>query len=293
MLGAFLFLLASIQTIDANTFPKKPGTWTYQGSLIDPMNGQTIAKIVGLELFHSVPDPKSSDCECFVSRKLFCYTDKDQKTPLDYYRRRFNGPKRRIPLSQSVVSSDALVRYYGQYISTEFDTGKSVLGKIEPTESNTSSSLKVFTTPTRGPIRTEDLSNAHHGDTSSASTTPRRHSWIQFGTMGTQPQRGVRETYDYRNDKVLYTRYGEGPVWYGPGRMAQLELTGQHYEAPRDVPIPDALQDYIPKDFWQIPEQESLASFAKHKKSIERSWWTRLRAATQFTVGERQSFDRH
>jgi hypothetical protein len=84
-------------------------------------------------------------------------------------------------------------------------------------------------------------------DSASSTMVVPRSAWIQLGgsdksskgvgALGT----GARETYVYRssldeNDEttttVRYTRYGEAPVWYGPGRFCQLELTGRRLLLP-------------------------------------------------------------
>ena len=92
--------------------------------------------------------------------------------------------------------------------------------------------------------------------------SPKRASLVQFGssdgTMETKHKFGARETYSYRNisndatanskkgrqwfpfsrlrsrakmtstsPTVYYTRYGEGPPFYAPGRMCMLELRGR------------------------------------------------------------------
>jgi len=71
-------------------------------------------------------------------------------------------------------------------------------------------------------------------------TSPERSAWIQVGSND-QPNEaskyGARETYHYDLDldsrkstkpcTLRYTRYGEGPIWYGPGRLCTLELTGK------------------------------------------------------------------
>jgi hypothetical protein len=91
---------------------------------------------------------------------------------------------------------------------------------------------------------------------------------IQFGqsTAENQGRFGARETYHYdilvENDKprqqrftflpwrmrpkertdalshcsVRYTRYGEGPPWYGPGRLCTLELSGKRVTDLSQVP---------------------------------------------------------
>lgn len=92
--------------------------------------------------------------------------------------------------------------------------------------------------------------------------SPKRASLVQFGssdgTMETKHKFGARETYSYRNipndatmnsnkrrqwfpfsllrsqtkmtsanPTLYYTRYGEGPPFYAPGRMCMLELRGK------------------------------------------------------------------
>lgn len=271
----FLFLLGSFLVVDANVpFPKQPGIWTYEGSLIDPMNGHVVARVVGLERVVLLTPPQE-DC-CCISRKVFCYTNDNNSKPLEFYRARSNGPQRRIPLDQAVVQSNARIRYLSpqHVLVTEFlDTGNVVVGKIEPDDSL----WKIVTTPVKN-FRIEDLKDDE-------KNPPPRQSWIQLGgSMKTNPKQQVRETYDYRHHGQLsYVRYGEGPVWYGPGRTAQLELTGRYYK--EGAPIPPALVGHIPEDFWDNFETTEVC------REVKRSWWTRLRAATQFTVGERQHYD--
>jgi hypothetical protein len=194
--------------------------------------------------------------------------------------------------------------------------------------------LKVYTTPQ--PRRHDWLQKIANQEASSTTNVEnakekalRRHSIIQFGgsaSAGQQQQyRGVRETYEYRQDSsgrpvVSYTRYGEGPVWYGLGRMVQLELTGKHYDfdiddndnddddndaaaARRVVPIPTVLADFIPKDFWnkeptttgRVENEKDDETSARWKfpqqqqqqgGAIIGTWFTRFRSATSFSVGD-------
>lgn len=87
-----------------------------------------------------------------------------------------------------------------------------------------------------------------------AIASPGRSALIQFGQSSAEKQGrfGARETYHYTTIEapqlhpavhwfrktfkkeletdscsVRYTRYGEGPPWYGPGRLCTLELTGK------------------------------------------------------------------
>jgi len=48
---------------------------------------------------------------------------------------------------------------------------------------------------------------------------------------------GNEQTMDpYRSCTVRYTRYGEAPAWYGPGKMCTLELWGRRVESVADAP---------------------------------------------------------
>jgi hypothetical protein len=248
----------------------------------------------------------------------------------------------------SIGSIESTIRYLanGQCLYTEFVNGQSAAwGRIETTappssrhDDDSSRRLKVFTTPLLPrQMREEDLlqrianlqeSYNNNGAATSAgtTTTPRRHSIVQFGGMGssssggrsTGSPRGVRETYEYRDNVVSYTRYGEGPVWYGLGRMAQLELTGRHYDyiiadddnnndpivaQRQSVPIPTVLADFIPRNFWSrtnlstttsidgsdpfptARQQQQQQQQQQNPGSTIAMWWTRLRSATSFSVG--------
>ena len=87
--------------------------------------------------------------------------------------------------------------------------------------------------------------NTLHNNNKSRRPRP----WLQFGSGGSRKNElGVRETYQFYNTaatattgstelpnnevKVRYTRYGEAPVWYGPGRVCLLELVGTRIDAP-------------------------------------------------------------
>lgn len=99
---------------------------------------------------------------------------------------------------------------------------------------------------------------------------PKRSKLVQFGGSPPQEQTrfGARETYSYtmeptkasnnRNNpfqwfqqwslrrrqhvppldscRVRYTRYGEGPPWYGPGRFCTLELRGRRVDSLQEAP---------------------------------------------------------
>jgi hypothetical protein len=99
------------------------------------------------------------------------------------------------------------------------------------------------------------------GDDTTTTISPKRAAIVSFGPSTKGGGRGggsiARETYQYRMDEdngdddvdsnasdtfskastkrlpsctVRYTRYGEGPVWYGPNRMCALELRGRRID---------------------------------------------------------------
>jgi len=65
-----------------------------------------------------------------------------------------------------------------------------------------------------------------------AGLAPPRAALVSLGDGGasTADASAAHETYRYSfpGGRLSYSRYGEGPVWYGPHRMCRLELRGQH-----------------------------------------------------------------
>ena len=123
---------------------------------------------------------------------------------------------------------------------------------------------------------------------SSATTvSPKRSAWIQFGGSQTEQQGkfGARESYRYSSSsasrsggsskvqKVRYTRYGEAPVWYGPGRMCQLELTGRKLSKKEEdqfgrlVPTAkEAVRQHIPH-FWDFGRHSNRPAWVEEDSS--------------------------
>ena len=125
-------------------------------------------------------------------------------------------------------------------------------------------------------------------DNDSSSATPKRSALVQFGASQTEQnklQYAARETYVYtyttpkygmskkgwfnnpfaksKNGspppaaRVQYTRYGEGPSFYAPGRMCLLELTGRRINSIEQAS--PAIQRLIQE---QIPTFANLSSHA-------------------------------
>jgi hypothetical protein len=127
---------------------------------------------------------------------------------------------------------------------------------------------------------------------SEITVSPKRSALIQFGSSNLEEKHrfGARETYSYSIPKttntdtppssnwwqrlvgrgqdntstqslscrVKYTRYGEGPPFYAPGRMCALELTGRRVETLEDVEhqsplLHQLLRERIPGFFLMHP----------------------------------------
>ena len=143
--------------------------------------------------------------------------------------------------------------------------------KKKKNHSDSSFDFNVFVKPNSP--RVPNLSTLSSSTSSSKDVVvaPKRSQLIQFGTTSSQQQQaaanhqgkfGVRETYSYSTDSspntlqsrprdwldrllrttppeqvsVKYTRYGEGPPWYGAGKYCMLELQGRRVASVQEAP---------------------------------------------------------
>jgi hypothetical protein len=173
---------------------------------------------------------------------------------LDKFRKRPNGPAKYIPLDQAVSVVDSVISTLSStgtsdgtdarctlLLHTECPRGKATWGLAHVPRTNRHDAVHEFSlhaTSKAKPFQRSDIPiHAKNTDTATASavaSSPRRSAWIQFGASSAERNKAsARETYVYRVDQdsqepvLRYSRYGEAPVWYGPGRYCQLELTGQ------------------------------------------------------------------
>jgi hypothetical protein len=166
-------------------------------------------------------------------------------------------------VNQAVALYDAattFVSYKNQLVvHTEWPNGKCIWAKAtSPRETSTKSmDFSVFAKPTLKDLpKLTDASN----DDGDVVIAPKRLQLVQFGASsqeGDHHRFGARETYSYTiqhdpsrspfwlakfwkqgNDfpRVRYTRYGEGPPWYGPGKYCMLELQGRRVKSISDAP---------------------------------------------------------
>jgi len=143
--------------------------------------------------------------------------------------------------------------------------------------------------------------------------SPKRTKLIQFGA-GTESKGafrlGARETYNYfttrpsskssnknqrRRQKrasdqdqvrVRYTRYGEGPPWYGPHKMCTLELKGRRITSMTQIPplsanliadhIPGFLSVHTPIPNVVVVDEEEDATTTTNKNKNNIPWMHRL-----------------
>lgn len=215
-----------------------------------------------------------------LSRKLFCYkSPKEPHKLLSSIKLRHNSPKRLVPTNQAVAVYDTATtlssRHDGKQLvlHTEFPNGKcywaSAESSDEPSEEAASKSLDFTVyTKKRSTDLPELLDEPKNGD---VIVAPKRSRLIQFGASPKQEvgRFGARETYSYTlskapiekrswkfwekqiesppNCSVKYTRYGEGPPWYGPGKYCTLELKGRRLNSSDGVkPLAAAMAAQIP-----------------------------------------------
>jgi hypothetical protein len=199
-----------------------------------------------------------------LSRKLFCYTRADDENKLlNGIRLRPRGPLQVIPSDQAAtvydVATTFIQRGFEWIAHTEWPDGRAVCTSTridasddEEWRTNKRHARTIeFTSYARpqakGKLRLPDLTApipSNQDLNSNPSTiSPKRSALIQFGTSKAETlgKFGARETYLYQmiDDKtstVRYTRYGEAPTWYGPGRMCTLELTGKRVQDMSEIP---------------------------------------------------------
>lgn len=196
-----------------------------------------------------------------LSRKLFCYTRVDEERPtlLRKIRLRPTSPQRPIPVDQAATVFDTATTYiergFGSewLMQTEWPDGRALW-----TRTNVKSNEEVVTAGIRRPTSIEftayarpqprwrqglpDLTQPFRHRRTDVTASPKRSAIIEFGSNADREAAkfGARETYQYSFDNyrcsVRYTRYGEAPVWYGPGRLCTLELTGRRVRDWNELP---------------------------------------------------------
>jgi hypothetical protein len=223
-----------------------------------------------------------SNSTTILSRKLFCYKSPDEPDRLlRSIKLRHNSPTRSIPTNQAVALYDSATTMSSAHdgkqlvLHTEFPNGKCYWATVDNTEKNAGESsagtrsldFTVFTRkrPTDLPTLSPDISSE------GVVVAPKRSKLIQFGASSNfeSSRFGVRETYSYSITKqplpgrgwrfwvkskvvqpvcsVKYTRYGEGPPWYGPGKYLMLEVRGRRaVDMSEASAMPATLASHIP-----------------------------------------------
>lgn len=202
-----------------------------------------------------------------LSRKLFCYHGTDGRL-LQSIRLRPGSPLKRIPMDQAAAVFDTASTFVLKgrkcIVHGEWPDGRSVWSSADWRGSNDDLEFTVYAKPRKGLIAAlMDLAQPGNPE----SVSPRRSSIVQFGPSASENGglAGARETYQYALEavappslaqrlwsrlrrpgsepeifvpscRVRYTRYGEGPVWYGPHRMCTLELHGRRVNRIDEIP---------------------------------------------------------
>ena len=202
-----------------------------------------------------------------LSRRLFCYQSPQQpQRLLDSIRLRPNAPRRRVPMNQAVALYDTATTYVScknqLLVHSEWPNGQCIWAKaISPREiSSKSLEFSILARPTLKDL--PDFTDEYNGD-DEVVTAPKRSQLVQFGSSSQKADKnrfGARETYSYTIEdypswlarspswvarflgvtkdapRLRYTRYGEGPPWYGPGKYCMLELLGRRVDSLSEAP---------------------------------------------------------
>lgn len=280
-----------------------------------------------------------------LSRKLFCYKSPNEPNELlTSIKLRHNSPKRPIPTNQAVAVYDSATTISSRrggkqlVVHTEFPNGKCYWASADSSddlEDDAVSKSLDFTVYTKK--RSTDLpelpDEAEGGG--DVIVAPKRSKLIQFGASPKHAvgRFGARETYSYTltkapararswkfweteapsppNCSVKYTRYGEGPPWYGPGKYCTLELRGRRVDDQKGIaPLAAKLAAQVP-GFLSVGARiesdghakQAVAQFRKHglmqvneQPSVEDQLkdramkaWRKLRAASSH-VSEKLAF---
>jgi hypothetical protein len=216
-----------------------------------------------------------------MSRKMFCY--KDPRNPSELVssiKLSPNAPRRKVPLHQAISLYDTVTTASSQtdekqiVLHTEFPNGSCYWAVTEPSTSLSPSDTlgldwNIYTTK-----RSKNLPEISEGSSNvDIVIAPKRSNLIQFGSNPSSGSGrfGARETYSYsisqtqdskRRSWLLggvkasnkiplctmkYTRYGEGPPWFGLGKFMSLELKGQRVDSM------DQISPLLTKYASQIP----------------------------------------
>ena len=132
--------------------------WRYEGTLSDPMNGQVICGVEGIEIVRYLGGPAENERRrtlqseqlpgyTVLSRKLFCYKEhrsnsrsrNDNTSLLQSFRLRPNSPARTVPTSQAVALYDTATTIFNQrngtrlVCHTEMADGRSFWSRTDRT----------------------------------------------------------------------------------------------------------------------------------------------------------------
>ena len=247
-----------------------------------------------------------------LSRKLFCYIPLDRpRQLLSSMRLRPQGALQAIPLSQAAIAYESVVSFLEQdqrlLCHSEFADGRSFWSQCIEKETSEDDRVEFSVVIRGGPTSADSENSAPKFQPMfNVTKSPARSRLIQFGmSQVTGFPAAVREVYEYqlgcRGDwrrilrrfrgnqpSIRYTRYGEGPAWYGPKRMCVLELRGRRVQNWEDVPpvaakfaaesIPGFASmslDWFRTNSFQIIDNDSLPgenNFVRWLRRLRRSF---------------------
>ncbi len=270
--------------------------WYYTGILRNPVTGNEIVGIEGLELVQKIVD-KNDKCNSYWSRKIFVYTDlgkqagnntirKNALLPLKHYRVKPTSPKREVnPVSlyNEIISIDKNMTLVTMPSNRNVVSNKFML---QPIGGNIGYSIVHFIRggkPSKSVVNSisiaQNSSNVHNSRIEKLFN----NRWVSFASPNSNMRGRSQEYYtistrevssNFYNTKknlhkpiayIQYKRYGECPPWYSLGRACTTELSGYKYNNIRHIPrnvlelIAKVCPEFYPTDIISIRGNSKLS----------------------------------
>lgn len=276
--------------------------WYYTGILRNPVTGNEIVGIEGLELVQKLID-KNNKCNSYWSRKVFVYTDLSNKAgndtslksalrPLKHYRVKPTSPKREVnPVSlyNEIVSIDKNMTLVTMPNSRNIISNKFAL---QPIGGNNGYSIVHFI---RGGKPSKSIAKSLLISQNSTSSQKSRvdkllnNRWVSFSSPNNNMHGRSQEYYtistkevssNFYNAKnvlhkpvayIQYKRYGECPPWYSLGKACTTELNGYKYNNIRHIPknVLELVANVCP-EFYPVDVTSIRRGSSKYKGLCER-----------------------
>jgi hypothetical protein len=279
---------------------RQPVYWASEGRLTNPLTGDVIALVQGLEVVRPLARSRRAgviaDLEAarglkafqeleakgtweaaaiVLATKVFVYVDPASGKPLDVYRPRRRGRGTRLPPCVWQPQAIAYVLEEGRLRLMEEVPEGALLSVREqsPRPYGGGGPADAFRR------RFELMITMWPG----ATAKPPLSSLIQFGPSRSNP--ACRERYSLvgpgplplqSTARLSYVRLGEGPWWCGAGRVCQLELHARRYSRYEGVPrsLRQLIEERAPVEARSPPDTVQEFKALQEVRKISGRWFS-------------------